>query len=138
MKFLKLLIFLSVRFINRATTQRYRQDTKSNIFIINCTETHVSSLLHCTALSRESKDVTFFFDNQKKQCRLNCLFQYNMDAVIPGWQCYGLRIHIFITLLNWSQKDSWLAFCYEILSLRLIGMLFAFGNVTMFNRKRLC
>lgn len=91
MKFLKLLIFLSARFVNSATTQRYRQVTKSYISIINCTEMHVSSLLHCTALSRESKDVTFFYNNQKKQCRRNCRFQYNMDAVIPGWQCYEME-----------------------------------------------
>lgn len=92
MKFLKLLIFLSVRFINGATTQIYRQVTKSfNISSTNCSETRVSSLLHCTALSRESKDVTFFFDYQNKQCRWSCQFQYNMDAVISGWQCYEME-----------------------------------------------
>lgn len=100
MKFLKLLVFLFVRFINGATTQNYRQVTKSNISKISCSETRVSSLLHCTALSRKSKDVTFFFDNQNKQCRWNCRLQYNIVGVISDWQCYGLRIcfseHCFI------------------------------------------
>lgn len=59
MELLPILVFTFFTWKSGAAIHFYKQTTTRFMLSFNCSDQHVSSLLHCAALSRESLDVTF-------------------------------------------------------------------------------
>lgn len=96
MELLPILVFTSFTWKNGAATQSYKQTTTTFIFSFNCSDQHVSSLLYCAALSRESLDVTLFLNGQNNHCLWNCKFVYDLVNTIKELVRYGMSLSITV------------------------------------------
>ncbi|XP_048764462.1 uncharacterized protein LOC125672289 [Ostrea edulis] len=54
----------------------------------DCKTLRVSSLLHCTSLSGQLKEVTYFYTPADKTCRWGCTVIYLAGILNSGWQHY--------------------------------------------------
>lgn len=84
-------IFLIIYFsISITVSQWYGVLLGSHFAAIQCKEQYVSSLFHCAALGRESKDVRFFINIENKYCRWNCTYLYTKETQNKEWKIYGM------------------------------------------------
>nr|XP_019921590.2 uncharacterized protein LOC109618402 [Crassostrea gigas] len=85
-------IFLIIYFsISSTVSQWYGVLLGSHFTAIQCKEQYVSSLFHCAALGRESKDVRFFINIENKYCRWNCTYLYTKETQNKEWKIYGIE-----------------------------------------------
>lgn len=93
MTFLKIILIIMGMFRNNMAQQVYKVRTHYPLYISNCTEQHVDSLLLCAAFGRLTKDATFFFNTDYNQCRWNCTFIFSNGTGesdhIYEWRKYG-------------------------------------------------
>lgn len=71
----------------------------------DCKTLRVSSLLHCTSLSGQLKEVTYFYTPADKTCRWGCTAIYLAGILNSGWQHYGMYIMYLEILLSLGFVD---------------------------------
>lgn len=76
---------------NNMAQQVYKIRTQYPLFISNCSEQQVDSLLLCAAFGLLTKDATFFFHTGFYNCRWNCTFFFNSSVSDENyeWRKYG-------------------------------------------------
>lgn len=93
MTFLKIILIIMGMFRNNMAQQVYEVRTHYPLYISNCTEQHVDSLLLCAAFGRLTKDATFFFNTSYNHCRWNCTFIFSNSPGVSDkvyeWRKYG-------------------------------------------------
>lgn len=91
MIFLKIILTIMVILRNNVAQQVYKIRTQYPLFISNCTEQQVDSLLLCAAFGLFTKDATFFFHSGFYHCRWNCTFIFSTGVSDENyeWRKYG-------------------------------------------------
>lgn len=91
MIFLKIVLMSMGILRNNMAQQVYKIRTQYPIFISNCSEQQVDSLLLCAAFGQFTKDATFFFHTGFYHCRWNCTFIFNSSVSDENyeWRKYG-------------------------------------------------
>lgn len=110
MELLPILVFTFFTWKSGTAIHLYKQTTTRFMLSFNCSDQHVSSLLHCAALSRESLDVTFFFNWQNNHCLWNCKFVYDLDHTITELVRYGMNVSITVIFFEFICFSMLLVF----------------------------